>query len=327
MGIIYRLGAPNGQDYIGQTKKSKAKRLSMHKYSVTSGFNHCVLLGAAIAEFGIDNFEFEILMECPDHELDEKETLMIDQYNTCAPFGLNVMTGGVIGAEKSKFIRPGLDTIPVDFKADDLPKEIQKLDDAGYIVILEGRPDKTFRTASEFKNLLRALSYFRFCRSLKDDVQDLYISSYKKGFCVRAPGHAIRHFVSKVKTSDEKKTEARKYLNEIMFDEEKPELPGSIRTLRDGFRVKFPGAQDKHFVAANQRSAFKYAAAEKYLDDLRRNGIPEREFPKVKGLQKYRKGFRVKFPGEDPVRFESAKKTKDALYAEAVAYIESRNKS
>ncbi len=323
MGIIYKLRAPNGSEYIGQTITPMPKRLSLHKQAAISSRNSSPLLCAAIREFGIESFDVQIVCECDDDLLDEKETKNIRKYNTLFPYGLNVMSGGCGGSKKIEYANSSNDQIPVDFNVDELPDTISEIDD-GYVVKYPGRDDKLFNAASsKFDNLLRALSYHRFWGYKARRIPDMYLQNYKGSFVVKIPGYPDKYFVSKTKSDDEKRADALKFLMDIMSNEEKPELPGSIRTLRDGFRVKFPGIQDKHFVAANKTAEDKYQEAKKFLEELREHGVPEPEFPKVKGLQKYRNGFRVRLPGQELVRFEDASKTKEHLWKEAKAYIDS----
>ena len=49
----------------------------------------------AIQEFGIENFTFEILEECPSEELDSKEAFWIDYFNSKVD-GYNATVGNAL---------------------------------------------------------------------------------------------------------------------------------------------------------------------------------------------------------------------------------------
>jgi group I intron endonuclease len=94
MGIIYCLTSPSGKKYIGQTKRSFDKRLKEHSNCA----GNCIILENAIKKYGIDSFDYEILIEINDTLLDEYETKFIDLLDTLEPNGYNVRSGGKIAA-------------------------------------------------------------------------------------------------------------------------------------------------------------------------------------------------------------------------------------
>ena len=59
----------NHKIYIGQSKHIEKRFLEHCKLSAKS------LVGKAISKYGKENFSFEILEECNESELDEKEEL------------------------------------------------------------------------------------------------------------------------------------------------------------------------------------------------------------------------------------------------------------
>ena len=88
--------------YIGQTKNGLEHRRYQHlrdsREQIGSG-----LLHAAIREFGIDQFSWEILEECRDREhLNERERFYIKLLNTLHPNGYNRDSGGKAGKEFSE---------------------------------------------------------------------------------------------------------------------------------------------------------------------------------------------------------------------------------
>lgn len=93
--LIYMLTFPNEKRYIGQTVGSFRVRMNKHKSaSVRREKEGCMALNAAIREHGWDNIKREVLVQCDASELDEREQLLINEYNTIAPAGYNLLSGG-----------------------------------------------------------------------------------------------------------------------------------------------------------------------------------------------------------------------------------------
>ena len=90
MGIYKITNKINGKTYIGQSVNIE-RRFSEHK---VSSHNPKSLIHKALNKYGIENFEFSIVDECEENQLDEKEIFYIKQYNTSAPNGYNVQFGG-----------------------------------------------------------------------------------------------------------------------------------------------------------------------------------------------------------------------------------------
>lgn len=88
--IVYKLTSPEGKAYIGQTLW-KTQRWCRHKQGTTG----CRLIKNAIAEYGWDRFDKEVLVEGIDEgELDRWERDMIQKHGTREPQGYNVQPGG-----------------------------------------------------------------------------------------------------------------------------------------------------------------------------------------------------------------------------------------
>ena len=92
MGCIYIVkNTINGKCYIGQTTRSVEKRVRSH-FKKNSG---CPLLGKAIKKYGRDAFTVKILHDdVLDIFLDDLEIASIKKYNTLAPYGYNLESGG-----------------------------------------------------------------------------------------------------------------------------------------------------------------------------------------------------------------------------------------
>lgn len=102
---IYKIkNLVNGKCYIGQSVNIQ-KRWYEHRYKAFSNgdisFNSPIHL--AFRKYGLDNFEFSILLECNIDELDEKEKSLILEHNTLFPNGYNIMVGGQSSRREQTF--------------------------------------------------------------------------------------------------------------------------------------------------------------------------------------------------------------------------------
>lgn len=96
MAEIYRItNKINGKAYIGQTYDLK-RRWRQHKRKTNEG-----IISRSIQKYGIDNFHFEVILSSDDYPLLlESEMLNIAEqhciksFNTIAPNGYNLTTGG-----------------------------------------------------------------------------------------------------------------------------------------------------------------------------------------------------------------------------------------
>ena len=87
MALVYVIqNKKNGKCYIGQTGKPFKWRLSGHIYSRS-------LIGNAIRKYGLPNFSI-FLNEVPEQFLDNLECNLIQIYNSLAPKGYNLESGG-----------------------------------------------------------------------------------------------------------------------------------------------------------------------------------------------------------------------------------------
>lgn len=92
MGVIYlRTNRYNGKKYVGQAtnleeRQRKWNSLSQH-YAGKAIYN-------ARKKYGIEAFDFEILKECEDEELNYWEKYYIEKLNTKVPNGYNMTDGG-----------------------------------------------------------------------------------------------------------------------------------------------------------------------------------------------------------------------------------------
>ena len=110
-GIIYKATLKfDGRVYIGQTIKHLGRRIAEHKHSSKNPkYNH---FRGAIKKYGFENFEWEIIKECPSKEqLDSQEILFIELFDSTNPEkGFNLKSGGSYGKhteETKKIISEG----------------------------------------------------------------------------------------------------------------------------------------------------------------------------------------------------------------------------
>ena len=92
MGVIYvRPNRINGKKYVGQATNLKERQ---RKWTCLSEKYAGTAINNARIKYGIEAFDFEILKECEDEELDYWEKYYIKELNTKIPYGYNMTDGG-----------------------------------------------------------------------------------------------------------------------------------------------------------------------------------------------------------------------------------------
>lgn len=91
IGIYKITNQLNGKSYIGQSIHIEQRWIE-HQYNSSK----CSLLRYALQKYGIQNFTFEVIEECSQDELDEKEIYWISYYGTFEN-GYNLTRGGNSG--------------------------------------------------------------------------------------------------------------------------------------------------------------------------------------------------------------------------------------
>jgi group I intron endonuclease len=98
MAYIYRiLNKISKKVYIGiTTYKDVKKRWNQHiqTASINKG---CPALREAFNKYGIEKFEFSVILICFDEDRFKYEIEYIKKYNSVAPNGYNLTTGGQCG--------------------------------------------------------------------------------------------------------------------------------------------------------------------------------------------------------------------------------------
>lgn len=96
MGYIYKItNLINGKIYIGQTKSPINIRMNRH-YSRANICKNITGIDAAIKKYGKNNFSVEIIEECDNNRLDEREIFFISKLNSFSKNGYNLNKGGQI---------------------------------------------------------------------------------------------------------------------------------------------------------------------------------------------------------------------------------------
>lgn len=90
MGVIYRYTSPEKKSYIGQTIHTPQQRAGVNGRD----YKKCRYFFEAIEKFGFDALTLDILEECSNELLDEREQYWIRYYNTVYPNGYNATNGG-----------------------------------------------------------------------------------------------------------------------------------------------------------------------------------------------------------------------------------------
>lgn len=95
MAVIYRIrNRVSGKCYIGETKeKDPYVRWKAHQQTIAKGIG-CPALQDAVRKYGIQNFEFTILIFCFDEDRFQYEKDYIKRYNSQVPNGYNITPGG-----------------------------------------------------------------------------------------------------------------------------------------------------------------------------------------------------------------------------------------
>lgn len=104
-GEIYLVrNIENSKCYVGQAKKyvslnnftwgTQGRWKSHIREALGDKKEHCLLLNQAIRKYGVDGFEVTKICDCLLTEMDDLERQYIQQYNSLAPNGYNVTTGG-----------------------------------------------------------------------------------------------------------------------------------------------------------------------------------------------------------------------------------------
>jgi len=94
IGIYMYTNRLNGKRYIGKSTNIEARQ-SKHRRNAKDG--RASYFYNAIRKYGLKQFDFEVLEECPEDQLDAREQYYIEKYETLYPKGYNLTPGGTGG--------------------------------------------------------------------------------------------------------------------------------------------------------------------------------------------------------------------------------------
>jgi group I intron endonuclease len=96
MAYIYRiLNKITKKCYIGETKcLNVTRRWNQHKKTIENDKGCCPALRDSVKKYGIEMFEFTVLIICFDEDRFKYETEYIKKYNSVIPNGYNITNGG-----------------------------------------------------------------------------------------------------------------------------------------------------------------------------------------------------------------------------------------
>lgn len=99
VGIYKFTNIKTGKSYIGQSVDIK-RRYNHHKRlaSLNESSPEYLFVNSQMRLYGFENFQFSVLEECQESELNEREKYYIEKYNTVYPHGYNFGRGGKSGA-------------------------------------------------------------------------------------------------------------------------------------------------------------------------------------------------------------------------------------
>ena len=158
-GVIYVItNKTNNKQYIGQAvcissgrPWGSKRRWQTHVKQARHNRCECRLLEQAIRKYGEDSFTVEDLLECEIDELDQHEREYVNKYNSLAPNGYNLMTGGGNGRKHAKSTRERMSKTRTGKTHKEITKK--RIGDAnrGLKVSMEGK--KNIGKASKFRNM------------------------------------------------------------------------------------------------------------------------------------------------------------------------------
>ncbi len=100
MGLIYKITSPTGRLYVGQTKHF-GRRINTYKYKIINdtGWKNAKIMNS-LKKYGWDAHKLEIIEECEDCKLNEREIFWIAELKTYCyeyPRNMNMTKGGESG--------------------------------------------------------------------------------------------------------------------------------------------------------------------------------------------------------------------------------------
>lgn len=240
MGIVYKFISPSNKGYVGQSIHSLEKRWSQHTSKARTtedGPHQCRALNNAIRLYGEDSFHKEVLLECPDDELDANEIRLIAEHGTLYPNGYNLTKGGASGGCQyyDDELRQKISDRHRKYTIDEFYLPI-------YMLYIEDGAMKGFRIAMTGRRSYRFMS----SQLMLAEKYKLAIDMYDRFIKHADDPHINRH----------KKTE------------ETSKLPKYLGKFKTGYYVKFPNGPSKTFHSPNCLPYALKKALRFYIDNV-----------------------------------------------------------
>jgi group I intron endonuclease len=238
MGVIYKIVSPSGKEYYGQTKKSAEHRWRKHELAAEKGeqLKVCHAINRAIRKYGWSNMIKEIVEECENDKLNEREVFWIMERNSMYPNGYNLTKGGAgcvhmqsdyeklkrskalrkteltkdlpmyVKYRKTKygsgFIYEAPDKLAVQFTSPKNSLDENKRLMLEHLERLKLEPDLVLEQKRKHDHGFPSLKYLSYQTRID-------------GFVVNKPGHARKTFSDKKMTLNQKYNLAKEYLEKL----------------------------------------------------------------------------------------------------------------
>jgi group I intron endonuclease len=238
MGVIYKIVAPSGKEYYGQTIKTAEHRWRKHELASEKGEAKkvCHAVNRAIRKYGWDNMIKEIVEECDNDKLNEREIFWIAEKKSLYPDGYNLTKGGAgcnhvqsywEKLKRSKALRKTELTKDLPMYA----KYRKTKYGVGFIYERPGKPAVQFTSPQHTLEEKRVM-LLEHIKKLEDDPDLIldqkrkhdqgfppikYISYQKRidGFVVNKPGQSRKTFSDKKMTLGQKYNAAKQHLESL----------------------------------------------------------------------------------------------------------------
>ena len=219
----------NNKQYIGQSvcylsngkQWGSKKRWIKHISQATTNKCECRLLENAIRKYGETVFTLNVIVECGVHELNVLEEQYIQKYNTLAPNGYNLMTGGGNGRRHSDETRKKMTMSRIGKKHLTITKE--KIGEKHKGKIVSEKTKEKIGESSRYRNIdiKHKEKIEQVLKENKLETLPIYINyitdiqRQSDGFIVRIPNYPYKKFISKSLTLTKKLALAQIYKQNI----------------------------------------------------------------------------------------------------------------
>ena len=229
MGIIYKITSLlDNKCFIGKNDEIKDVEAlwKQHVYeSQRVHKGHCKNLNMTIRKQGRKNFKLEILEECDNEILNEKEMEYIEKFNCFIPYGMNINENIDIekNIQKNQEIKKNVEDILLNNL--ELPMYVEKENEGYKVVGHPMGPEKKWvskRLSNEYC-LTKALKYLYRLDNLKEPFRPIepveklpeFINKHRNGYVVKYPNTKQKFFVSRFISNEVLLVSALEYVENL----------------------------------------------------------------------------------------------------------------